>query len=158
MEEAERLRKKEEERKAKEEAQRLAKVEEERKVLNPPPPRPADFFCRVLMKVCALAWFCPLTAKEEADRLQKEEEVHKAKEKPEQLQTLEEERIEAERVEFLYSDDFLTACFQHLDKNGDGSLSLVEFLRMPVFGKRNDIFYQFDTDKVDWKCILSIGF
>jgi hypothetical protein len=75
--------------------------------------------------------------------------VRKAKEEAERLQKLEEELIEAERVEFLYSNDFLTACFQHLDKNGDGSLSLVEFLKMPVFGKHNAIFYQFDTDKVD---------
>ncbi len=110
----------------------------------------------MLLKVCSLACFCLLKAKEEVDRLQKEEEARKAKEEAERLPTLEEERVEAERVDFLYSDDFLTACFQHLDKNGDGSLSLVEFLRMPVFGKRNDIFYQFDTDKVDSKCILFV--
>ncbi len=59
----------------------------------------------MLLKVCSLAWFCLLKVKEEADRLQKEEEVRKAKEVTERLLKEEEERKAKEEAERLAKEE-----------------------------------------------------
>ncbi len=51
------------------------------------------------------------------------------------------------KMDYLFSKEFLRECFEHLDMNGDESISLVEFVRLPVFGKNNSIFYKLDKNK-----------
>ncbi len=73
---------------------------------------------------------------EEAERLRRKEEEDQLKQVP-----------FFDKMDYLFSTKFLCDCFEHLDNNGDGSISLVEFLRLPVFGKNNAIFYKLDADK-----------
>jgi hypothetical protein len=51
-----------------------------------------------------------------------------------------------ERLHLLFSEAFLRDCFVHLDVDGSNSISLIEFLKLPVVGKNNAIFYELDSD------------
>lgn len=52
------------------------------------------------------------------------------------------------KKEDIFKESFLRVCFfDLLDHNKDGTLSLIEFLKLQAFNKNNAFFYQLDKDK-----------
>jgi hypothetical protein len=82
----------------------------------------------------------PAVAKKEAEEVEAIQRLAKT-----ELQELPME-ARVERLHLLFSEAFLRDCFVHLDVDGSNSISLIEFLKLPVVGKNNAIFYELDSD------------